>query len=117
MKHRLARRMADLLDLPVAADDGFSKYICDKCKRKVERLENAAEELEAFRRMANSTYTVLANRSDLKRTKETSSSVVSPDTARVRPPAKKQLTRRHLSFDQGKLLYLLYIDVSIYMTV
>lgn len=83
MKHRLARRIADLLDLPVATDDGFSRYICNKCKRKVECLENAAEELEAFRRMANSTYTVIANRSNLKRTKETSSSVVSPDTARV----------------------------------
>ena len=68
--------------------------------------------MEAFRGMANSTYTVLANRSDLKRTKETSSSVVSRDTARVRPPAKKQLTRRHLSFEQGKLLYLPYVSVT-----
>jgi hypothetical protein len=91
------------LDIPVTRADGLPEHICRKCKRKLERLEKAAEELESFRSAAKNTFSTLAlKRNELKRTKETSSSVgVSPDTLKSRPPAKK-LTRRHLEFENGK---------------
>ena len=98
-KLKLRSRIADLLDLPVIGEkDGFSKHICEKCKRKLERLEKAAEELAEFRCQAKS----VLQRGHLKRTKETSSlDGVSPDTAKTRPPYKKHLLRRKLDFDQS----------------
>ena len=102
-QQRLSGRITDLLDVPVTQADGLPEHICRKCKRKLERLEKAAEELESFRSEAKNTYSILSlKRNELKRTKETSSSIgVSPDTLRSRPPAKK-LTRRHLEFENGK---------------
>ena len=103
VQQRLPGRITDLLDVPVARNDGLPGHICRKCKRKLERLEKAAEELENFRSEAKSLYSTLAmKRSELKRTKETSSSVgVSPDTLKTRPPSKK-LSRRHLDFENSK---------------
>ena len=103
VKEKLSRRICDLLDVPVSANDGLSQYICEKCKRKLDRLERAAEELNDFRLQAHRTYQELGlRRRDLKRTKETSSAVgVSPDTAKSRSPPKK-LYQRHLDFEQGK---------------
>ena len=104
-QQRLSGRITDLLDVPVTQADGLPEHICRKCKRKLERLEKAAEELESFRSDAKNIYSTLTlKRNELKRTKETSSSIllgVSPDTLRSRPPAKK-LTRRHLEFENGK---------------
>ena len=84
-------------------NDGLSRYVCEKCKRKLDRLEKAAEELEDFRRQVAHTYTQLGlSRGELKRT---SSAVgVSPDTEKSRPPSKK-LFRRRLDFEQGKCMY------------
>ena len=46
----------------------------------------------------------LNNRGPLKHTKETSACIgVSPDTEKFRPPSKKQLSRRQLSFEEGKM--------------
>ena len=103
-EQRLPDRITDLLDVPVARADGLPGHICCKCKRKLEHLEKAAEELENFRSETKNTYSTLAlKRNELKRTKETSSSIgVSPDTLKARPPAKK-LTRRHLDFENGEL--------------
>ena len=105
-KERLSTRISDLLDVPVGVNDGLPEYICEKCKRKLDRLVKAAEELEEFKRQASRIYTEFGlKRKDLKRTKETSSAVgVSPDTAMRRPPSKKR-SRRHLNFDdQGKCM-------------
>jgi hypothetical protein len=98
-KLRLCSRIADLLHLPmIAQKDGFSGHICEKCQRKVDRLEKAMKELADFRCQAKR----VTQRGHLKRTKETSSSDgVSPDTAKVRPPYKKHLSRRQLDFDQS----------------
>ena len=106
VKERLSFRITGLLDVPVRVSDGLSRHICEKCKRKLDRLEKAAEELEDFRRQAARTYTQLGlSRGELKRTKETSSAVgVSPDTEKSRPPSKK-LSRRRLDFEQGKCMY------------
>ena len=102
MKQRLPGRITDLLDVPVSPKDGLPGYICRKCKRKLERLEKAAEELNTFRSEARATYSSFAKkRSDLKRTKETSSSTgLSPDIVKNRPPSKR-LTRRQLDFDNS----------------
>ena len=103
-KQRLCSRITDLLGVPVAEKDGFSEHICERCKRKLERLEKAVEELTDFRCMANSSFSTMSiQRGQLKRTKETSSSIgVSPDTAKIRPPSKKHLSRRQLDFDQSE---------------
>ena len=86
VQQRLSSRITDLLDVPVTQADGLPGHICRKCKRKLERLEKAAEEH--------------------KRTKETSSSIgVSPDTLKPRLPAKR-LTQRHLDFK--KLMVIQY---------
>ena len=103
VKESLSTRIIDLLDVPVGVNDGLPKYICEKCRRKLERLEKAAEELVEFRREVSRVYVQFKlKRREMKRTKETSSAVgVSPDTARSRPPAKR-LSPRQLDFDQGK---------------
>ena len=104
-KQNLTIRISDLLDVPIAVNDGYPEHICEKCKRRLERLEKAAEDLENFRSQASSSYNKLGTcrRGELKRTKETSSSVgISPDTAKSRPPSKRRLTQRRLDFTQSK---------------
>ena len=106
-RQNLPFRISDLLGVPIAKNDSYPEHICEKCKRRLERLEKAAEDLENFRSLANSSYTKLhaCRRGELKRTKETSSSVgVSPDTDRNRPASKRPLTQRRLDYThaQGK---------------
>jgi len=100
----LPGRITDLLDVPIAAEDGLPQHICNICKRKLGRLEKAAEELEDFRTQASSNHTILAStRPELKRTKETSASVgVSPDTAKGKPASKKPLLQSNLDFEHSK---------------
>ena len=64
-QQRLPRKITDLLDAPVARNDCLPRHIRRKCKRKLEHLEKAAEELESFRREAKNTYSTLS----MKRTK------------------------------------------------
>lgn len=105
----LSSRISDLLDVPIAENDGYPEHICEKCKRRLERLEKAAEDLENFRSQANSSYTKLrtCRRGELKQTKETSSSVgISPNTAKNRLPSKRRLTQKRLDFIQrNKKIY------------
>ena len=83
-----ATRTEELLKVKVTVDDGgLPNYCCMKCCRRVEGLEKAARDLELFRELANQSYNEL--RLSHKRTKETSTVLVTPDTARARPPAKK----------------------------
>ena len=56
MKQRLPGRITDLLGVAVSPKDGLPGYICRKCKRKLERLEKAAEELDIFRSEARTTH-------------------------------------------------------------
>ena len=107
IRQGLPSRIKDLLDVPIAPKDCLPEHICRKCKQKLECLERAAEELEDFRKEASSTYLTLALRQkELKRTEETSSSTgVSPDILRSRPPSKKRLPPRHLEFETGKITY------------
>ena len=70
VKEKLCCRISDLLDVPVSANDGLSQYICEKCKRKLDRLERAAEELNDFRLQAHRTYQELGlRRRDLRERK------------------------------------------------
>ena len=104
-RQSLPSRISDLLDVTIAEDDDYPEHICEKCKRRLERLEKAAEDLENFRSQANSSYSKLrtCRRGELKRTKESSGSVgISPDTAKNRPPSKRRLTQRRLDFTQSK---------------
>ncbi len=106
-RQSLSSRISDLLDVPIAENDGYPEHVCEKCKRRLERLEKAAEDLENFRSQANSSYIKLrtCRRGELKQTKETSSSVgISPDTDKNRPPSKRRLTQKRLDFTQSKKL-------------
>ena len=83
------------------ASDGLPDHVCDKCKRRVEALERSALDLKQFKTLAGESYTTLARRGLLKRTKESNGATgVSPDTLRVRP-LPKRLAPRHLNFEQG----------------
>ena len=73
-----------LLDMLVEANDGFSQVICERCKRRLVRLEKASEELSDFRKLAHDSYQSFLPRSSLKRTKKTSAMVgISPDTQKL----------------------------------
>ena len=105
VRQRLPGRIADMLDVSVDSNDGFPEHVCKRCKRRLERLEKAAEDLESFRAQVRASYASLRfKRSELKRSKDTSSIDASPDTVRVRPPSKKLLTARHLDFDNCKFI-------------
>ena len=100
-----------MLDVSVDANDGFPEleHVCEKYKRRLERLEKAAEDLESFRAQVRALYASLRlKRSELKRSKDTSSTDASPNTVRVRPPSRKLLTARHLDFDDCKFIEVLY---------
>lgn len=100
VKQLLSSRIEDLLDVKVAENDSLPQYICEKCKRRVETLERAIEDLRKFRNQTSETYkSLVLARGALKRTKESSASIgVSPDTLRSRPPSKKHLSQRQLDF-------------------
>lgn len=93
-QQRLSGRIDELLDVRVTKDDGLPGYICRKCKSRLELLEKAAEDLVDFRDQARASQLLLRPpvRGPLKRTKESSGTFVSPDTARARPTAKRQVT-------------------------
>ena len=82
LQQKWASRIEHLLDVSAANNDGLPAYMCDKCKRRLVYLEKAAEDLSDFREQARKSrrFTVVS-RGQLKRTKDTCGSVVSPDTA------------------------------------
>ena len=106
-QQRLSTRITDLLDVSVDANDGLPQGVCEKCKRRLEHLEFAAQDLVDFRKLARDSYTALVPpRGPLKRTKESSGEIgVSPDIAKSRPPLKKQTaaTSKRLDFGQSAL--------------
>jgi len=71
VRQRLPGRIADV---SIDANDGFPEHVCEKCKRRLEHLEKAAEDLESFRAQVRASYASLRlKRSELKRSKDTSS--------------------------------------------
>ncbi len=103
VQQSLPTRITDLLDAGVASNDGLPGYTCVKCKRRLESLEKAAEDLVDFRDQANMCQRTLATlvRVPLKRTKESSGSFVSPDIAKARPIAKRPVTTTSRMLDFG----------------
>ena len=101
LQQKWASRIEDLLDVSAAHNDGLPGHICDKCKRRMVLLEKAAVDLVDFREQARKSR-VVAPRGPLKRTKDTSGSVVSPDTAKARPqPKRLSSVGRRLEFKEG----------------
>ena len=69
--------MGSWLDASVDANNGFPEHVCEKCKCRLERLEKAAEDLELSRAQVRASYASLRlNRSELKRSKDTSYTVM-----------------------------------------
>ena len=99
VQEQWSKRIESLLNVPVAASDGLSGYICLKCKLRIVSHEKAAADLREFKETARCSVSALERvRGPLKRTKSTSSQLgVSPDTARERPRSK--LSRKRLDFD------------------
>lgn len=111
----LAARLGLLLQLPVSANDGLSKFTCRLCRGSLENLE---AKLAAKRSAVRAVYqragyvTGVARislaqippnqgSSTLKRPKDTSGGPgVSPATAKARPPSKRPTVSRTL-FPQG----------------
>ena len=99
IKNRLLQRFQCLLDVRIELKDGLSTQVCRQCKRKLETLERAAEDLEKFKLMVRDVNASIHTRRHLKRHKESSGVVnISPDTSRLRPAPKRQLSRKQLDF-------------------
>ena len=79
-----------LLEVTVERQQQFSNYTCITCSSKIEILERALKELQAFRVMTRCSYDRVQGL--LKRVKQISGVGVSPDTTRARPQSK--LSRR-----------------------
>ena len=55
---KMTPRIDDLLHVEVLPNDGLPQHIHEKCKRRLETLERAAEDLENFHGQASASYTV-----------------------------------------------------------
>ena len=96
-EHKWASRITALLLVQVDETDLLPSSVCNMCIRRLEFLEKAAADLQAFRKLARQSMSIYQSRGHLKRTRVTSSDVgVSPDTARERPSSK--LARKKLVF-------------------
>ena len=51
-----ADRIAAVLCIPVAVCNSLSPYACKMCIRRIESLEKAADDLSAFRKLAQHSY-------------------------------------------------------------
>ena len=81
-----ASRITDLLQVQVVPDDGHSQYACNKCTRRIESLERAVLDLDAFRKQVGKSYHSLTpSETHSKRTKHASGNAITPETA---PQAK-----------------------------
>ena len=79
-------------------DEWISPYVCNNimCTPRLENLEKANADLQAFRELAQCSLEAQTN--PMKRTRVTSGEVgVSPDTARARPSSK--LLRKKLTYE------------------
>ncbi len=107
VQQQLSTRIADLLDVNVDSSDCLPQHVCWKCKRRVEVLENAAQDLVDFRNQAKAAYiALLPSKGAVKRVKESSGDVgVSPDIAKARPPSiRATIHSKRLHFGQSDIL-------------
>jgi len=96
-------RIGELLCVEIVKGDGLPNHICRSCKGRVISIEG---KLQSLRALAQESFRKLQDKrsSDRKRSKDTSGGLgVSPNTANVRPPAKRQygLARRSLFSSDG----------------
>lgn len=89
-----ADRIAAVLCISVAACNSLSPYACKMCIRRIEFLEKAADDLSAFRELAQHSYEAQLNgvAQSLKRTR--GDTAISPETVIQKPSSK--LARRRL---------------------
>ena len=88
LKEDWPRRASELLQLSVTDEEGLPRHLCKNCKAKVLSVE---EKLQKIRTQAQHTLRLLEEkRSVRKRAKDTSSGIVSPHTAAVRPACHYQ---------------------------
>ena len=83
-------RIHDLLCIEVTKDDGLPSHICKSCRGKLVTIE---VKLHSLRALAQESLRKLQDerKGERKRSKDTSGALgVSPSTANVRPPAKRQ---------------------------
>ena len=95
-------RISTLLCVAVSADDSLPLYFCMRCCRHAEGLEKAVRNLQEFQQLASTNYhqLLISNRLSLKWPKDTSTSSVTPETAKTRPSAKKYSCSKRLGFGQ-----------------
>ena len=97
-QNRCTFRISTLLKVAVDEDEWISPYVCNNsmCTPRLENLEKANADLQAFRELAQCSLEAQTN--PMKRTRVTSGEVgVSPDTARARPSSK--LSRKKLTYE------------------
>ena len=105
--NNLAARLSTLLQLPVSATDGLSKFVCRSCKHSLNLEEKLAVKRSAVRAVYQRAGYVVgipqiqlpSNQSSLtlKRPEDTSGGPgVSPATTRARPPSKRATVSRTL---------------------
>ncbi len=92
IQQQWSSRISNMLDTPISQGDGLSPCVCEVCKRRLVSLEKSVVDLKDFRELVRNSRSALERlRGPLKRSKETSGSVVSPDTSRARPRSKRRL--------------------------
>ena len=98
LKNKWISRIEQLLGVSVDPEAEISGYMCQMCKQRIVRLEDALTDLSAFTKMVEESEQALMRvGGSVKRTKQTSGDVgVSPCTARMRPSSKR--SRKQLLF-------------------
>ena len=95
----LANRLSKVADVPVASEDGLSRFICIPCKNKLMPGEYFRTTAKAtYEKNKDPTLTASGSNSQVqvtnKRTKDSSGPGASPQTRQCRPGAKR-LTPEH----------------------
>ena len=95
----LANRLSKVADVPVASEDGLSRFICIPCKNKLMSGEYFRTTAKAtYEKNKDPTLTASGSNSQVqvinKRTKDSSGPGASPQTRQCRPGAKR-LTPEH----------------------
>ncbi|KAL5517815.1 hypothetical protein EMCRGX_G003436 [Ephydatia muelleri] len=98
----LAERLSKVADVPVAPDDGLTKFICGICNRKLLSAESFIRTAKASYAKnkaspsGSGTSDTMGSQAQItrKRTKDTSGPEASPHTSQCRPVAKRLTPER-----------------------
>ena len=90
----LADRLSRVVDVPVAADDGQSRFICRTCKKKFLSAESFRTTAKETYQKNNGSLELFLSGTGRKRTKDTSDPGASPHTSQCRPVAKRLTAER-----------------------